>query len=234
MSDLQGRELDRAIAEAMGGARAKPGWYWFRETGGADGFPDIDAPGQEPLFCDSPDNQFHSSLDALRDGPERMLREAGWSVTVILGGKVGGPERWSVVWASDSFDGEATAATEAEARARACLTALRAMKEARLREVEEERDRLRDDALARIDAALMEANFDAPYYMGLRRARLAVERAFELPAASRPVPATRDPRLDPIGPSPQQHMDAVRAAAEATAEQLQEEWKAATPREEQD
>ncbi len=69
--------LDAWLAEhLLGGPRANPGWYWFRGTGETDGFPDIDVPGQEPLFSGP-------KLSTTGDGMlmvERAIVERGWQI----------------------------------------------------------------------------------------------------------------------------------------------------------
>lgn len=74
---------------------------------------------------------FARSLDALRDGPERVLRDAGCFFSLAL--RIGSDsEIYGIGWLKNGgphygvYDG----ATEAEARARAVLAALRARKEA--------------------------------------------------------------------------------------------------------
>ena len=110
MSDLTGRDLDRAIAEAMGWEQNEfETAYWYDEPG-------ADAPSDRPL------PHFHRSLDALRDGPEKVLREA----SMVLGLHVE-PTVARAGWASlaaSRIDYSGYGSTEAEARARACLAAL--------------------------------------------------------------------------------------------------------------
>ena len=69
MTDLRGRDLDRAIAELMGRGVGKQFGkdVWVSDDGSTRALP-----------------TFTTSLDALYHGPERLLREAGWSQVVSV------------------------------------------------------------------------------------------------------------------------------------------------------
>lgn len=86
-TQLEGRALDRAIAELMGWKFAQhpfvTGNYSTREALAGGSWRRIPA--------------FTESLDALRDGPERVLREAGWILCVQDDG-----ERADVTWSKGS------------------------------------------------------------------------------------------------------------------------------------
>ena len=119
MPELSGDELDRAIAEAMG-ATAPCGYRDFDGTGchlslgsHVGAMHEYEAP------------EFDMSLDALRDGPEKVLREAGLLLSVWQPHQA----RVNAGWHSDTKAWLGNGGTEAEARARAALAALVAMKE---------------------------------------------------------------------------------------------------------
>lgn len=114
-------DLNRRLAEAMGwtfeshtdkrpnqcGA-LNPLAHWHNEHGIVKGLPN-----------------FTASLDQLRDGPEKMLREAEWTYE-IRGDKFDGAAVEAGWWmpgyaGAIALEGEAT---EAEARAKAALAAL--------------------------------------------------------------------------------------------------------------
>lgn len=126
-------EINRSIAELMGGARANPLWYWFRNT--SDAFPDIVAPGQQPVFAGP---AFTSDLNALRDGPEAILRAAPqWWKPVLeywhsFDNEYEYEWRWIAMhWQADGFASTAKGKghTEAMARALAAEAALKEMKQ---------------------------------------------------------------------------------------------------------
>lgn len=112
---LTGRELDRAIATAMYHAGGEGYLPYGTDEDGAH-YQRIPA--------------FHESLDALRDGPEKVLREAGCLVSVYYF-----PDHVQAEWriprkgggAPNIYDGQGL--TEALARADAALKALTALQE---------------------------------------------------------------------------------------------------------
>ena len=115
VSTMSDRELDRAIAEAVGWEQDPPetgAWY---ELG-----------NQACHF--SADVEFSTNLNALRDGPERVLREAGWTMELLL------HHAYAIRWTNGYIGGvpfqqeRAQAPTEARARAEAALQALQVMK----------------------------------------------------------------------------------------------------------
>lgn len=143
MSDeLSGRDLDRAIAEAMGwrvwltqhGQYTHAVWqtgadepwkrtqraYWNPEAYTEITWREIDP--MKHIESESVP-RFHASLDALRDGPEKVLREAGWrraffnrNENMMWGWWKG---RQEVLYSEDVYG-------ETAARALAALRALRA------------------------------------------------------------------------------------------------------------
>lgn len=120
-------DLNRALAEAMGWrVRNTPsvGPALYEVPRGQRDW-EIDGCSLYGGYANVPD--FATSLDALRDGPERVLREAGaWEIVAAWFRTSAGVEAFE---ATIHMHGFATAfagrgATEAEARARAALAAL--------------------------------------------------------------------------------------------------------------
>jgi hypothetical protein len=108
-------ELNREIAEAMGWRcheTAVWGWYYNRGE------------GDYPFGTWKPLSDFVNDLNALRDHPEKRLRLAGWQSfhSQVDGVYHYGWRRGAEVFAADSED-------EGEARALACLPALKALEE---------------------------------------------------------------------------------------------------------
>lgn len=67
---------------------------------------------------------YHEDLNALRDGPEQVLRERGWSL-IVTDFVTDGQRLWSARWFTALAElVRYTGRTEAEARARAALAAL--------------------------------------------------------------------------------------------------------------
>lgn len=122
---LVGRSLDRAIAEAMG-------WTHFHGDASL-----IDGKFDRGVLPGDDSGRtyrvpaFHESLDALRDGPEKVLREAGWWMCLYEGGEA--PNTfWLIEWRHPRLATaplEMTATTESVARANAALKALTALQE---------------------------------------------------------------------------------------------------------
>lgn len=101
-------EVSRSIAELMGWKRH--GSHWDRPDGA-------------PIGTD-----YYHDLNALRDGPEAKLREAGY--TLIVGQHDGWYavwSKWDVLRHNEIKDWEADGPTEAAARALAAEAALKAM-----------------------------------------------------------------------------------------------------------
>lgn len=118
VDELTGRELDAALAEAMGIKhwRVPAGIDYWQETG-------------ESVRNIPP--AYSTSLDALSAGPEAKLIEAGMALDVVVGyGSDGIRATVAYQWRADArsvLDEIIGGATEAEARARAALAALRAL-----------------------------------------------------------------------------------------------------------
>lgn len=132
MSDnaLSGRDLDRAIAEAMG-------WTFYARNAGEDDW----YATHDGTYRNQHLPSFSTSLDALSEGPEKVLRETG--LTLIVGQRDGWYavwEQWDVQHHNDlhDYEGESNI-SEAEARALAALAALRALVPAALTSEEEAR-----------------------------------------------------------------------------------------------
>lgn len=115
---LNPQELNRALALAMGWTKFGAG-DWPKKAclhGNLTWYADHwhDERGQQR------DLAFATSLDALRDGPERVLRAAGWCIRVTESTGSVEAEWYSL---RGNMEG-ATADTEVEARAHAALAAL--------------------------------------------------------------------------------------------------------------
>jgi hypothetical protein len=116
-SNLDNRALDRALAEASG--------WRMNDVGGHEKWIDSSSEDWRCLTCGNTLPRFTTDLNALRDGPERVLREAGWAQRVI---QVNGARGcfWDAEWWTMQGDlHEASAPTEARARAEAALMAYR-------------------------------------------------------------------------------------------------------------
>lgn len=116
--DYSGRELDRAIAEAMGWVFDYQGVRLYARN--ERQVNDKDGGTLDPL-------PYSTSLDALADGPEKVLRERGWArLTVEWDNR----DAHEVFWYRDRRDeypaASGFATTEAAARAEAALAALNA------------------------------------------------------------------------------------------------------------
>jgi len=121
---VNAEELNREIAEAMGWVERdlttclmRSALHWHDET--------------RACYPRLPD--FVNDLNALRDGPEKRLRDAGWFLVVM---SPDGRPAWFAEWRGwpDGPEGVRLSAaefapTEAEARARAALAALKASQE---------------------------------------------------------------------------------------------------------
>ena len=112
---LTGRILDHALAAAMGSQYNAEDHEWTLPDG--------------TLIQDMELPSYSTSIEALVVGPERMLRNAGAWMRL----KVSSSETISITWwVVDLIRRrlcEVQCATEAEARARAALAALKALKE---------------------------------------------------------------------------------------------------------
>lgn len=134
VSTMSDRELEWAIAEAMpSGIVLKPfetaicngcrvsGGVWLLDE---SRFTDRHEWGRYVLMV--PD--YTTDLNALRDGPERVLREAGWRLTVATQGDwAGAAWRFPVFPSPFAVPKQSEASTEARARAEAALAALAAL-----------------------------------------------------------------------------------------------------------
>jgi hypothetical protein len=124
VSTMSNRELDRAIAEAMG----EHVHDWEHDQKTTRMYVCRTCQVRSPAGQTSAPHSFSTDLNALRDGPERVLREAGWAQRVV---QVNGARGcfWDAEWWTMQGDlHEASAPTEARARAEAALMALRVMK----------------------------------------------------------------------------------------------------------
>lgn len=143
---LAGRDLDREIAAALG-------WKWMYLD--HDGSPERRPYGPDTTLI-PPDDQadfersgwaygrngtdhwpdsipsYHSSLDVLVAGPEARLREVGLVMVVDFRGSSMTPflAAWRVDETPEKYVGYSDD-SEAEARARACLAALRVLESQR-------------------------------------------------------------------------------------------------------
>ena len=109
VSTMTDRELDRALAEAMGL------------------HPDVVRAHGRALVEGLDFPIWHADLNALRDGPERVLRDAGWFLNIEVS-RDGATATWDSGAPMFVPSGTAYTPTEARARAEAALAALRVMK----------------------------------------------------------------------------------------------------------
>ena len=81
VSTMTDRELDRALAEASG--------WRMNDVGGHEKWIDSSSEDWRCLTCGNTLPRFSTDLNELRDGPERVLREAGWrfSLWMLEGGR---------------------------------------------------------------------------------------------------------------------------------------------------
>jgi len=135
VADLSGPDLNRAIAEQLGWRFKKVPDHFYRldDPMRAEHYARVSENGEEWVwsrsgFTYAPD--FERSLDAQRDGPWKMLHEAGWAMVIESG-----TGRWFATWYTphqphDFLRGRqygGVGDTPAVACARATLAALLAM-----------------------------------------------------------------------------------------------------------
>lgn len=142
ISSLSDRELDRALAEAIGwvlcrssASNAKKGEVFLLSPADADArwsdgssrfvWPRV-APADGQVFDYGTLPRYSTSLDALAE-VEGRLREAGWWQWIESPGGVEYRVTWSEDHGMDDHEQYAVAPTEARARAEAALMSLRVL-----------------------------------------------------------------------------------------------------------